>query len=182
VILLAALITGSEYLDGQLRTTLIATPKRGRVLAAKLLVIAGLGAVIGWAGIGLSVLVKHTALGEHGLAPGQFTAGMGWNLLGVGVNYALIALIAAGITILARTFIVTLIVLVPLVLGVTISLVGILPALKYLPDLAGIQLLMPYPGVGVLEPLPGGIVMALWALVLCGLAWVLFRKRDIPAE
>ena len=181
-ILLAALITGTEYLDGQLRTTLVATPKRGRVLAAKLLIVAGLGAGIGWVGIGLSVLVKHTALGEHGLALGQFTAGMGWNLLGVGVNYALIALIAAGITILARTFIVTLVVLVPLVLGVTISLVGILPALKYFPDLAGIQLLMPYPGVGVLEPLPGGIVMALWALVICGLAWALFRKRDTPAE
>lgn len=182
VILLAALITGTEYLDGQLRTTLIATPKRGRVLSAKLLIVAGLGAATGWVAIGASVLIKHAALGEHGLALDQFTTGMGWNLLSVGINYALIALIAAGITIIARTFIVTLVVLVPLVLGITISLVGVIPLLKYLPDLAGIQLLMPYPGVGVLEPLPGGIVMTLWAIALGGIAWAFFRTRDTPTS
>lgn len=182
VILLAALITGTEYLDGQLRTTLIATPKRGRVLSAKLVVVASLGAAIGWVAIGASVLIKHAALGAHGLALDQFTAGMGWNLIGVGINYALIALIAAGVTIIARTFIVTLVVLVPLVLGITISLVGVIPLLKYLPDLAGIQLLMPYPGVGVLEPLPGGIVMTLWATALGGIAWAFFRARDTPTE
>ena len=72
------------------------------------------------------------------------------------VNYVLIGLIAASITILTRTFIVTLVVLVPLVLGVSISLLGILPVLKYLPDLAGIQLLTGYPGIGLLDPIPGG--------------------------
>ena len=182
VILLAALITGTEYLDGQLRTTLIATPKRGRVLSAKLLIVAGLSAVIGWVGIGASVLIKHAVLGEHGLALDQFTPAMGWNLLSVGINYALIALIAAGITIIARTLIVTLVVLVPLVLGITISLIGVIPILKYLPDLAGIQLLMRYPGVGVLEPLPGGIVMTLWAIALGGIAWAFFRTRDTPTS
>ncbi|WP_125100347.1 ABC transporter permease [Leucobacter chromiireducens] len=181
VILLAALISGTEYLDGQLRTTLIATPKRGRVLAAKFLIVAALSALIGWGALGGSVLMKHAALGAHGLAPDQFTAGMGWNLLGVGINYALISLIAAAITIIARTFIVTLVVLVPLVLGVTISLVGVIPLLKYLPDLAGIQLLMPYPGVGVLEPVPGGLVMTLWAVVLSGIATAVFLTRDSPA-
>lgn len=182
VILLAALITGTEYLDGQLCSTLIATPKRGRVLSAKLLIVAGLSAVIGWAGIGASALIKHAALGAHGLALDQFTAGMGWNLLGVGINYALIALIAASITVIARTFIVTLVVLVPLVLGVTISLVGAIPLLKYLPDLAGIQLLMPYPGVGVLEPLQGGMVMTLWTVALGGISWAFFRTRDTPTS
>ncbi|MFT3798912.1 ABC transporter permease [Microbacterium sp.] len=181
VILLAALITGTEYLDGQLRSTLTATPRRGRVLAAKLLIAAGFGAVIGWIAIGLAVLVERAALGQHGVAVDHFTTGMGWNLLGVGVNYALISLLAASITILARTFIVTLVVLVPLVLGVTISLVGVLPIVKYLPDLAGIQLLMPYPGIDLLDPLTGGIVMASWALLFCALAWARFRIRDTPA-
>lgn len=182
VILLAALIIGTEYHDGQLRTTLMTTPKRGRILTAKLLIVAGLSAAIGWVSIGAAVLIKHAALGEHGLAFDQFTAEMRWNLLGVGINYALIALIAAAITVIARTLIVTLVVLVPLVLGITISLVGVIPLLKYLPDLAGIQLLMPYPGVGVLDPLPGGIVMALWAVALTGIAWAFFRARDVAAS
>lgn len=149
------------------------------MLSAKLLIVAALGAAIGWVSIGASVPIKHAALGEHGLPLDQFTSGMAWNLLGVGINYALIALIAS-ITIIARTFIVTLVVLVPLVLGITIP-VGVIPLLKYLPDLAGIQLLMPYPGVGVLEPLPGGIVMTLWAFALNAVAWAFFRIRDTPA-
>lgn len=181
VILIAALIAGAEYLDGQLRSTLLATPRRGQVLAAKLLITGVLAALIGVVTIGISVLVKHAALGEHGLPISGFTPGMGCNLLGVALNYALIAIVAVGITVIARTFIVTLVVLVPLVLGMTISLVGILPALKFLPDLAGIQLLMPYPGVGLLGPLPGAAVMAGWALVASCAAWALLRNRDVQS-
>lgn len=181
VILLAALITGAEYLDGQLRSTLLATPRRGQVLAAKLLLTGMLAALIGLVAIGIAVLVKHAALGEHGLAISGFTPGMGWNLLGVALNYALIAILAAGITVIARTFVVTLVVLVPLVLGMTISLVGIIPALKFLPDLAGIQLLMPYPGVGLLDAVPGAAVMSGWALVASGAAWALLRTRDVQS-
>lgn len=178
IILLAALITGSEYVDGQIRTTFTATPRRGRVLAAKLIVIVLFTLLTGLFATGAAVLLKHTALGEHGLALGEFTVDMGWNLVGVAVNYALIGLFAASVTILARTFIVTLVVLVPLVLGITISLLGVLPYLKYLPDLAGIQLLTSYPGVGLLDPIPGGIVMAAWTALFGVASWLAFRRRD----
>ncbi|MBP1325476.1 ABC-2 type transport system permease protein [Leucobacter exalbidus] len=178
VILLAALITGTEYLDGQLRTTLLATPGRGRVLATKFAVIAALSAMIGLISTSAAVLVKHAALGEYGLSVGMFTTEMVWNILSVAVNYALIALIAASITILARSLIVTLVVLVPLVLGLTISLLGAVPILKYLPDLTGIQLLTTYPGIGLLDPISGGLVMAGWAGLLSGAAWIIFRTRD----
>ena len=179
VILLAALITGTEYLDGQLRTTVLATPRRGRVFAAKLIVIAVLAILIGLVATSAAVLLKQAALGERGLTIGEFTAGMGWNLAGVTINYMLIALIAASITVLARTFIVTLVVLVPLVLGLTISLLGAIPALRYLPDLAGMQLLTSYPGAGLLDPIPGGLVMACWATLLGAGAWIALRVRDI---
>lgn len=181
VILLAALIAGAEYLDGQLRSTLLATPRRGEVLAAKVLITGVLAASIGVVAIGVSVLVKHAALGAHGLLLGGFSPGMGWNLLGVALNYALIAVIATAITIVARTLIATLVVLVPLVLGITISLVGMIPALKFLPDLAGIQLLMPYPGVGLLGPLPGSAVMAGWAFIATCAAATLLRIRDVQS-
>ena len=181
VILLAALITGSEYVDGQLRSTLLAAPRRGQVFGTKLLVVGVLAAVVGLIATSAAVLLKHAALGVHGLFPDQFTTAMVWNLLGVAVNYTLMALIAAGITVLARSFIVTLVILVPLVLGLTISALGILPILKYLPDLAGIQLLTMYPGVGLLDPIPGGIVMAAWALTVTISAATIFKLRDVGA-
>lgn len=179
IILLAALITGTEYLDGQLRTTVLCTPRRGRVLASKLIVIAALSASIGLIATTMAVLLKHAALAQRGLAIGEFTVGMGWNVFGVAINYMLIALIAASITVVARTFVVTLVVLVPLVLGLTISLLGALPALRFLPDLAGIQLLTTYPGIGLLDPIPGGLVMAGWTTLLSGAAWIAFRGRDV---
>ncbi|WP_445996856.1 ABC transporter permease [Okibacterium fritillariae] len=181
VILLAALIAGTEYVDGQLRTTALATPRRGRVLAAKLIVIAALAILIGLVATTAAVLLKHAALGERGLRIDQFTPGMGWNLLGVALNYLLIAVIAASITVLTRTVVATLVVLVPSVLGLTLSLLGFFPAVRYLPDLAGIQLLTRYPGVGLLEPVAGASVMAGWAALLGGAAWFTFRRRDIAS-
>lgn len=148
------------------------------MLLAKATVIATMALLVGILATSASVLLSHAALAERGLPPGEFTAGMGWNLVGVAVNYVLMALIAASITILARTFIVTLVVLVPLVLGLTISLLGVVPALKFLPDLAGIQLLTDYPGVGLLDPVTGGIVMATWTLLLTGASGVAFCRRD----
>lgn len=182
VILLASLIAGTEYIDGQLRTTLLATPQRGRVTTAKLTVIAVLAAIIALVSTAAAVLVKHAALGAHGLSLGEFSAGMAWNLVSVVINYTLMALIAASITILARTLIVTLVVLIPLVLGLTISLLGALPILKYLPDLAGIQLLTGYPGVGLLDPIPGGLIMMSWTAVLGISCWLMFTKRDTNAQ
>lgn len=178
IILLAALITGSEYVDGQLRSTLLATPRRSRIHAIKFLVIAALAAVVGLVATSTAVILKHAALGVHGLSPDQFTTEMAWNLVGVAVNYILMALIAAGVTVLARSFIVTLVILVPLVLGLTISVLGIFPILKYLPDLAGIQLLTDYPGIGLLDPIPGGLVMAAWAVAAAVSALIVFERRD----
>lgn len=182
VILLAALIVGSEYVDGSLRTTLLATPQRGRLFAAKLVVTAGLAALIGMIATSAAVLLKHTALAEHGLAVTEFTSDMAWNIVTVTINYTLIALIAAAVTAIARTFVVTLVVLVPLVLGLTISLVSMLPLLRFLPDLAGIQLLTSYPRVGLLDPLPGGLVMAAWAALFLSAATHAFVRRDVGNE
>ncbi|MBK0422757.1 ABC transporter permease [Leucobacter sp. CSA2] len=180
VILIAALIVGSEYSDGQLRTSLLANPRRIRFIAAKFAVIAGFAALVGAVSIGIAVLGKRAVLAERGILPFDFTAEMLSNLLGVALNFGLIALIAAALTLLARTVIVALIVLVPLVLGLSISLVPFLPALKFLPDLAGIQLLMPYPReMGLLEPGVGAVVMACWAIVLGGGSWIVFRGRDV---
>ncbi|MDO5499914.1 MAG: ABC transporter permease [Propionibacteriaceae bacterium] len=179
VILLAALIVGTEFADHQLRTSVAAVPRRGRLLFAKLAIVTGSATIIGSVATGAAVLLKHAALGEHGLAVSEVTAGMAWNLVGVTVNYVLIALIAAGLTILARSFIVTLIVLVPMVLGLTIGLVPAIPLLKYLPDIAGVQLLTGYPGMGLLDPVPGGAVMAAWAAGLTVAAAATFHRRDV---
>lgn len=179
IILFAALVVGSEYLDAQVRTTLTATPSRTRIIGAKILVTALLSSLAAALSTTGAVLLKHAALGDHGLNLDQFTTSMAWNLLGVIINYTLLGLIAASATLIMRNYIATIVLLVPMVLGLTISLVGAIPVLKFLPDLAGIQLLTAYPGVGLLEPIPGAFVMTAWALGLGTIGWRLFHARDV---
>lgn len=179
IILFAALVVGTEYLDAQVRTTLTATPSRTRIIGAKILVTALLSSLAAALSTTGAVLLKHAALGDHGLNLDQFTTSMAWNLLGVIINYTLLGLIAASATLIMRNYIATIVLLVPMVLGLTISLVGAIPVLKFLPDLAGIQLLTAYPGVGLLEPIPGAFVMTAWALGLGTIGWRLFQSRDV---
>ncbi len=179
VILLAALIVGSEFMDGQLRTSLMVVPRRLKLFAAKFTVVVLLSLAVALVAIPLAVVIKHTVLGEHGLPISEYTARMAWNLLGVVVNYVLIGVIAGGFTLITRSITATLVVLVPLVLGLTISLLGVAPFLKYLPDLAGIQLLTDYPGVGLLDPLPGALVMLAWTVAIAFSAALIFRRRDV---
>lgn len=179
IILFAALVVGTEYLDAQVRTTLTATPSRTRIIGAKILVTALLSSLAAALSTTGAVLLKHAALGDHGLNLDQFTTSMAWNLLGVIINYTLLGLIAASATLIMRNYIATIVLLVPMVLGLTISLVGAIPVLKFLPDLAGIQLLTAYPGVGLLEPIPGAFVMTAWALGLGTIGWRLFHARDV---
>lgn len=179
VILLAALLVGTEFSEHQLRTSLTAAPRRGRLATAKLLVVAGSCALVGMVATSAAVLLKHAALGPYGLAPTRFTAGMYLNLLSVVGNYVLIGLIAATLTVLTRSAVVTLVVLVPMVLGLPMGLLPAIPLLRFLPDLAGIQLLTRYPGMGLLEPLPGGLVMAAWAAGLTTLATIVWVRRDV---
>lgn len=179
IILFAALVVGTEYLDAQVRTTLTATPSRTRIIGAKILVTALLSSLAAALSTTGAVLLKHAALGDHGLNLDQFTTSVAWNLLGVIINYTLLGLIAASATLIMRNYIATIVLLVPMVLGLTISLVGAIPVLKFLPDLAGIQLLTAYPGVGLLEPIPGAFVMTAWALGLGTIGWRLFHARDV---
>ena len=178
VILLAAVIVGSEYRNGLLRSTQLATPRRVRLLAAKVLVIAGLTFTLAIVSTGLAVMLRQAVLGDDGIPPNEFTSGMWLNVLGVGVNWMLIALVSAALTVLARSALLPVIVLVPLVLGLGVTLVTVLPWLKYAPDLAGLQLISRYPGIGLLDPIPGGVVMAAWAAALLLPAFIVFTRRD----
>jgi ABC-2 type transport system permease protein len=178
VILLAAVVVGSEYRDGLLRSSVLAVPRRGRLLGAKVIVIAGLAFTLAVVSTGLAVLLRQAVLGDDGIPPNEFTAGMWLNVLSVGVNWMLIALISAALTVLARSALLPVIVLVPLVLGLGVALVSVLPWLKYAPDLAGLQLISRYPGMGLLDPMPGGVVMAAWAAALLLPAFIVFTRRD----
>lgn len=179
VVALAALWAGSEYGGGnQIRTTLLATPQRLRVFLVKTLLltiaVAGIAFLTMWG----TVVITHAA-GGTGVDPWALNPAIWANLGGVVLAWTLTALIAFAVGVLARTAIMPLILLVPLVIGIGDFLAGFWDGAKFLPVAAGTALYSD-PATGIhLDPLCGGIIQAVWAVALLTVAAITFVRRDL---
>lgn len=177
VVVLGALWAASEYGDTrQISTTLTATPRRGRVITVKMALLALTTALIAVFSMGGAVMITHAATGD-GLDPIRLTPEI-WSLVaGLALAWTLTGLIAFALGLLARTAVVPLIVLLPLVVGLGSFLAGIWNPARYFPVVSGSAVYAP-PGAGVLSPALGGLVHGAWALVLVLVAGVVFARRD----
>jgi ABC-2 type transport system permease protein len=183
IAVLGVLFISSEYSSGMIRTSLIAVPKRGRLLAAKSLVFAGVTFVVGevtsftafFAGQALiSGHAPHAALGDPGVARAVVGAGLYLTALAV-LSVAAGALLrhpAAAIGCL---------------MAVLFVLPGIAQALpdswrnpvtEYWPTQAGSQLTSVHVAVHSLQPWPGFGVMCLFVVIVYAIAWTLLDRRD----
>jgi hypothetical protein len=162
----------------QVLTTLIATPQRLPVLCAKagtmLLFVLGIAAVT----------MPITAGVAHVIIDRPETVGLGeavLRCLGGTLYWELSGLMAFAITVLLRNGIIPLIVLIlnSSVVSVSFLLTKLTALAFWLPDIAGRRLFGDVPTVdGGPGAVPGGIAMTLWALALCGVAGLVFARRD----
>ena len=196
-IVLGALFMTAEYRSGLIRTTLAASPRRGRVLAAKAVVLGSATFVAGLAGTALSVVLGEQVLRANhnvvypssALTELQVMAGSA-ALLAV----AAVAALALGAMLRRSAGAIT-----AVIVAVVLPFYLVLPAL---PDDAGRwlmritpaagftfqQVLPEYPQVNALYtpasgyyPLPpwaGFAVLCAYAAVVLGLAVFLLRRRD----
>lgn len=114
-VLLGALSTTAEFRHQTLTPTFLATPRRGVVLLAKVLVIAGAGAVFGLVGLLGSVGLGAPILGAVGVDPllgssdtwalaGRIVLAMAiWAVVGVGLGVLVPSQVAAIVIVLAFT-------------------------------------------------------------------------------
>ena len=169
-LVLGTIAAASEYRGGQLRTSLVCVPSRLRLLAAKT------GAVT------LTVAVTAALSAVLTLAvAGALTGGAGPRIAGVVVYWVLGALLAYGITLLTRSGVLPLTVLIVNTTAVSFSylLTKVTPLAAYLPDLAGARMyLHDMDTPGDLAPVTGGLVMAAWVAALLGVAGYVFHRRD----
>jgi hypothetical protein len=179
IVALAALWAGSEYGTGnQIRTTLLATPQRLRVFLVKTLLLAATIAAIAFLTMWGTLVITHAA-DETGADPWVSNPAIWANLGGVTLAWTLTALIAFAVGVLARTAILPLILVVPLVIGVGDLLAGLWTGAQYLPVAAGAALYSD-PATGIhLDPFIGGITQAAWAVALLTAAAVTFVRRDL---
>lgn len=171
-----AMAVSSEFHGGGLRISLAAVPRRGRWFAAKATAIAvpvlAVGLVTGAAG--LAAARSGLGAAANGLTWGEQARGV----VGFGVYVMLMALLAAGLTVLLRSGVAALSVLIPFIL-ITSFVIGDMAGAvtDFLPDKAG-QVVLQETSEGHLGPWSGLAVTALWtAAVLLAGAWSV-RRRD----
>ncbi len=181
MIVFGVLVVTSEYGTGMIRLSLIAVPRREQFYAAKLAVAALAAALVAAPAAILGYLATQAALGPHGAS--ITTPGVPGALGGAVLYLTLMCLLAAGIAAAARSAILPLAVLLPLVLAGSqiLSVINATSELaKYLPDRAGISLLsVRVPDdVEALSAPAGLAVLVAWSLaaVLGGL--LVLRSRD----
>ncbi|MGW7093924.1 ABC transporter permease [Streptomyces sp. NPDC054874] len=171
-----ATAVSSEFLNGALRISLAAVPRRSLLYAAKMAAIGGSALVVGLVTSFTSFLVGQLFLGEHAIGlghPGALRAAFGG-----GIYLALMALLAAGLAALLRSAVAVLGLLIPLFLIVPFVLVDVATAVvTYLPDRAGQAVLHQNPEDGP-GPWTGLAVTALWAAAALLAGWWAVRNRD----
>ena len=183
IAVLGVLYISSEYSSGMIRTSLIAVPKRGRVLAAKSLVYAVVTFVVGeilsfvafFLGQALiSGHAPHAALGDPGVTRAVVGAGLYLTVLAV-------LSVAAGTLLRHSAAAITCMVAVMFVLpGIAQALPDSWrhPVTEFWPTQAGSQLTNVYHSAHTLQPWPGFGVMCLFVAIVYAIAWKLLDRRD----
>ena len=183
IAVLGVLFISSEYSSGMIRTSLIAVPRRGRVLAAKSLVFAVVTFVVGEVTsftaffVGQALIsghAPHAALGDPGVARAVVGAGLALTALAV-LSVAAGALLrhpAAGIACMVAVLFV-----LP---GIAQALPDSWrnPVTEYWPTQAGGQIAVVHVAANSLQPWTGFGVMCLFVAVVYAIAWALLDRRD----
>jgi hypothetical protein len=179
----------SEFRQDTIRTTFSATPRRGRVLAAKALVVGGVTIVVGVGAAAAGYLIGRQALHPTGYAPPTDPVGSLADgpviraVVGSGLVLALLGVLALALAAILRRTAVTLtvvlaLVLVPFVVGPFLSLDGE-AWLKRLTPAAGFAVQQTRDRFdNAIEPWPGVAVLCMFVAVALAVAHHQLRRRD----
>jgi ABC-type transport system involved in multi-copper enzyme maturation permease subunit len=201
IIALGAVFITGEYRRGMIRTTLAASPRRGRVLAAKAIVIGSVTFMASLAGAAAAFVFAERKLTALGWTPPVWHDWALTSQVGVRVVLgtaallavtALLALAAGGILRRSAGAITAVIglVIVPLVLAVILPTAPATWMLRYTPAAAfSLQTsslrysqvdtaCTPYHGCYPLAPWTGFAVMCAWAVLALAVAAFLLSRRD----
>jgi ABC-2 family transporter protein len=201
LIALGALFITAEYRRGMIRTTVTASPRRGRILVAKALVIGAVAFASGLVGAAIALPIAAHKLYANGWRPPvwpelSLTSSIGMRVvLGTAAIAAVAAVLglAAGAVFRRSTGAImatTGLVVVPVILGIVLPLTTGTWLLRLTPAAAfslqaGVQryaqvsnVCAPYHSCFPLSPWSGFVVLCAWAAVALAGGVYLLRKRD----
>jgi ABC-type transport system involved in multi-copper enzyme maturation permease subunit len=182
--LLGALSITGEIRHGTIRPTFLATPKRGRVIAAKALASALGGLVLGLVAEALAAGVSSAGLAARGIHIALSVGDFGQLLAGGAAAAALWAAIGTGIGAIVRNQVGTVVGLCVWLLLLETSLIGSIPAVaKFAPGasaggLAGA--IQNQGGTNLLAPALGALLLVAYAAATAAAGSITTVRRDVP--
>jgi ABC-type transport system involved in multi-copper enzyme maturation permease subunit len=183
IAVLGVLCISSEYSSGMIRTSLIAVPKRGRVLAAKSLVFAGVTFVVGEVTCFVAFFVGQALISGHAPHAALGDPGVARAVVGGGLYLAALAVlsVAAGALLRHPAAAIASMMAVVLVLPLIAEALPDSwrnPVTEFWPTQAGMQITNVYHSAHTLQPWPGFGVMCLFVAIVYAIAWTLLDRRD----
>lgn len=192
VAVLGALVVTGEYASGQIRSSVMAVPRRGRLFVAKALVVSGFSFVLGVVCVALSYVLSYPFMKGHaGSLTDAHYLGLFW---GTGLSFAVVALMALGLGYLTRstagaiTVVVSLLFVAPIPFGLmagrwqwAVKVVGLLPDTVSTAVSDPFSLAHHWGRAGTetfLQHWQAIAVFAAWALIPLVIAGVIFTRRD----
>jgi ABC-2 type transport system permease protein len=177
--LAGVLLVTSEYRYGTIRPTFLFTPRRGKVLSAKL--TAGLlaGLVFGAVTVGLAVGIGSLILSARGI-PSALTGGdFALIVFGGLAAVALLGAFGVGLGAILRSQVAAVIALLAWDFVVNSLLFGLAPSVgRFMPTPAA-DALMGLKTTHLLTPAVGGVVLLAWTAVLALAGLALTLRRDV---
>lgn len=180
--LLGALSVTSEIRHGTIRPTFLITPRRGRVVWAKVTASVVIGAAFGLLAGTVAVVTGVMAFGARGVDLRLDGGDHALLILGSGAAAALWASVGVGVGALVRHQVPTVVGISAWLLFVEGLLAGDLAGLggvfKFLPGSAAAAISGQGPGT-LLAPALGALLLALYAVAAAALGWVATTRRDV---
>ncbi len=183
IAVLGVLCISSECSSGMIRTSLIAVPKRGRVLAAKSLVFAAVTFAVGEATTFTAFFVGQALISGHAPHAALGDPGVARAVVGGGLYLAALAVLSVAVGALLRHPAAAIAAMMAVVLVLPLIAEALPdswrnPVTEFWPTQAGSQLTSVYHSAHTLQPWPGFGVMCLFVAIVYAIAWTLLDRRD----
>jgi hypothetical protein len=183
-IVIGVVAVSSEYLaegeesggSRQIATSLTAVPSRSRFLLAKTTAIVATVGLLALISSAITLTATDLASTDASIGTSDLP-----RALGVAAYWIFSALLAGGITLVTRSGIIPLSILIVNISVVSVSflLTKVTRLAYYFPDLAGTYMfLRSSDGPVDLTPVAGGLVIGLWVALIAGVGATVFARRD----